>query len=491
MSAITGVFGKSVNEDQLKKMVDTMKHRGPDNFYVLALNNSGAAASEINISSRSTAAMAGSEYPVVLFDGDIYNEDIPDGKSNAEYIREQYIQKGKSCFSGLEGSFACAVIEEKEALLARDHVGSRPVIYNHEDGVLYFSSEAKGLLGLVDSVEELPPGKILSSRDGMTSFDGFMPSLPDFETAEEAAEILEKLLVKAVEKRMNDGAVRDIALSGGLDSSIIASVAKSINPDIRLFSTTIKRSPSKDIKFAKLMAEYLDLEHKIYEISDQELQEVIPEAVWVMETFDEDCISGAVANYYTSKYIKSNGGNCILCGEGADELFGGYFRELKDIPDEAEKERIAKKLVQIAYNTALRRLDRAWMANSIHYRTPFLDPEVVEFSNKIPMGMKVKFDETQNRPVEKWILRQAMRKWLPEEVFNRPKLRFAGGTGVDDIIAELTADKASEEDLKQNPVSNAGLKLFSPRELYFYRLFKQYFPADGYETMIDRWDPFK
>jgi asparagine synthase (glutamine-hydrolysing) len=288
---------------------------------------------------------------------------------------------------------------------------------------------------------------------------------------------------------MADGAVKGVALSGGLDSSVTAAVAKSFDPDIKLFSTTIKRYPSKDLKFAKLMADYLDLEHHIYEITDEDIKALIPKAVWFMETFDEDCISGAVANFYTSKMI-SNFTNCVVVGEGADELFGGYFRELKDIPDPEDKERVARKLVQIAYNTALRRLDRGWLANSVNYRTPFLDAEVVAFSKAVSMDLKVKYDDKQARNVEKWILREAMRHWLPVEIADRPKLRFAGGTGVDDLIAELTADKVSQQEFNENPTTKGGIELGSPKELYYYKTFQERFPT-GYETMVARWDPFK
>jgi len=338
-------------------------------------------------------------------------------------------------------------------------------------------------------VEELPPGHYYSVKNGLQPFDGYTPELPDFDTPQEAADTLKELFVRAVEKRMADGAVQGVALSGGLDSSVTAAVAKSMNPDIILFSTTIRRYPSKDIKYAKLMADYLGLEHHIYEITDEDIRRLIPEAIWYMETFDEDCISGAIANFYTSKMIAEYT-NCVLVGEGADELFGGYFHELEDIPEVQEKERVARKLVKIAYNTALRRLDRSWLANSVNYRTPYLDPEVVAFSNTIPMELKVRYDAEQARDVEKWILREAMREWLPAEIADRPKLRFAGGTGVDDLMDELTADKISQESYEKNGQSEGGLILHSPKEMYYYTVFQERFPV-GYENMVARWDPFK
>ncbi len=488
MSAITGITGERTNENQLRKMLEPIRHRGPGRSVFKLLKNGGCAAGELDLSPRSTPVLSGESDPVVLLDGEIYNS-LASRQSNVDYIRELYQKVGKKCFTLLDGSFACVLIDGEETILARDAVGARPLIYSWNNGRLCFSSEAKSLIPLTDSVEELLPGHIYSSREGLQNFAPFIPEVPQFGSPEEAAEILETLMVRAVKKRMEDGAVKGVSLSGGLDSSITAAIAKTIDPGIKLFSTTIQRYPSPDLKFAKQMADFLNLEHHIYEITDKDILGFIPDAVWYMETFDEDCISGAIANHFTSKMIRGYT-NCVLVGEGADELFGGYFRELQDIPDPDEKERIARKLVQIAYNTALRRLDRGWMSNSVSYRTPFLDPEIVEFSNTIPMGLKVHYDKAQARNVEKWILRQALRDWLPAEIADRPKLRFAGGTGVDDLMDELTKSKASETDLAENPDTTGGLKLNSPKELYYYNLFKKNYKP-GYEGLVVRWDPFK
>jgi asparagine synthase (glutamine-hydrolysing) len=488
MSGIAGIVGRKATRDELQEMIDKVTHRGPDRKVVKELPNGGAAACEMSISPRSTPVMAGTEEPIVLFDGEIYNR-LPEDASNVSFIRDCYLRDGKECFAGLDGSFTCAIIDGEEVILVRDGVGARPMNYHVGDGALYFASEAKALLGLTGEVEELPPAHTYSTREGLRRFQGYAPAVPEFETPGEAAAILRDLVIEAVRKRMADGAVKGVSLSGGLDSSIVAAIAKSIDPSIKLFSTTIKRYPSDDIRHAKMIAEFLGLEHHIYEISDEDISALIPKAIWYMETFDEDCVSGAIANFCTSRMI-SDFTHTILVGEGADELFGGYFRELPDIADEREKERIARKLVEIAYNTALRRLDRGWLANSVNYRTPFLDPKVVAFSEKVPMALKVCQDVKRGAAVEKWILREAFREWLPPEIANRPKLRFAGGTGVDDRMDELAGGKVTEEEFRANPSSESGLPLNSSKELHYYRLFREHFPK-GFEKLTVRWDPFK
>ena len=106
------------------------------------------------------------------------------------------------------------------------------------------------------------------------------------------------------------------------------------------------------------------------------------------------------------------------------------------------------------------------------------------------MEFKVRHEEDQGREVEKWILRKAFSNWIPEEILNRPKLRFAGGTGVDDLMDELTTDLISDEEFKKNGKTDGGLKLNSPKELYYYQLFRNKYPR-GYENLVIRWDPFK
>lgn len=467
-------------------MLNELRHRGPDNTVVRSLDGVVVGCGELNTSYQATFAFSGERRPFALLDGDIYN-DRPYDLTNVTFLRERYEKEGADCFSTLDGSYACAIIDKDETLLVRDPVGARPILYGTSNGHLYFASEAKALVDLVPEVEELPPGHIYSNRTGLRPFTIRRPDVPEFETPLEAARALREVMIEAVEKQMDDGAVEGIALSGGLDSSIVAAIAKQFNVKLKMFSSTIKRYPSPDLGYAKLMAGYLGLEHHIYQITEEDIERILPQAVWFLESFDEDCISGFVANYYTAK-LAAQHTNCVLVGEGADELFGGYFRELQAIDDPEEKEEVARKLVAIAYNTALRRLDRGWMSNSVDYRTPFLDGGVVALSEQIPLSMKVYAQDGEQ--IEKWILREAFRDMLPREISRRPKLRFARGSGVDDLMDQIVASKVGTHDLQRTPKTSQGLSFNSPKELYYYRLFRKHYPT-GYECLTCRWDPYK
>ncbi len=489
VAGIAGIIG--VVDDGVKRlesMLSHVRHRGPDSMSIEEVDGGAIGCVASQTSHVATPAMAKGGELTVLLDGDIYNP-RQDGVTNVELARDSYLADGADCLSALDGSFAAAFVGPDEAILVRDHVGARPLIYGEQNGLFAFASEAKALVGLVDEVHELSPGHRFSTREGLQPFNGFEPEVPDYSSPAEAARILQDLVREAVERYMEDQAVGGVSLSGGLDSSIVAALAAEVSPDVVLFTTTIKRYPGKDIGFARQMAEHLGLEHHAYEISDDDICQVIPEAIYLLESFDEDCVSGIIANYFSSKLIADHGINCVLVGEGADELFGGYFRELEAVPD-AEKESVARKLVEIAYNTALRRLDRGWLGNSVNYRAPYLDPRVVAFSEKVTMDLQVRIDDQTGREMEKWVLREAFRDLLPPEIAERPKLRFAGGTGVDDLMDELTADRLSSSEFAAEHTTEAGLALNSPKELYYYRLFRDRFPL-GYEGLTVRWDPFK
>ncbi len=495
MASIAGIVSQKgkIEDDtaqQIGRMLELMRHRGPDNMIIRSLTDDRGSlgANEVILSPDRTYSTSLEEPPFLLFDGKLFN-DRPEGQTDIDLFREYYEKHERECFQRLEGSYSCAIVEkDDEVILVRDPVGARPLFYGWSDSVFYFSTEAKGLIDHIQfDVQELPPGCIYSTRKGMKEFDPFIPEVPEFGDLKEAAKILRKILIEAVKKRM-DG-VGAVSLSGGLDSSIIAAIANEFNPDLQIFTGTVDRAEGPDLENAKIMAGFLGKEkdHHIYRITDEDIDNAVTTAVWHLESFDEDCVSGIISNYYVSKMVKEYT-NSVLVGEGADELFGGYRMVLKNpkVKSPEQRERLAVKLLEIAYNTALRRLDRSWYANGVNYRVPFLDSKVITLARKIPMDWKI-YGEKQ---VEKYILREAFRDMLPEKIANREKLRFAMGTGMDDVMDGVVSQKIDPEEIKQRPKAAYGLPFSTFKELYYYDEFLRLFPP-AYEKLTARWDPFK
>ncbi|MCP4682166.1 MAG: hypothetical protein GY864_07520 [Desulfobacterales bacterium] len=494
MASICGIISQhgKMEEDCTKplgKMIKLTRHRGPDNVHVRTLPDDRGAigACEINLTPRTTHCTSiNDDPPYFLFDGELYNE-RPDDQSDLDLFLEYWGKYERDSFSILDGSFVCAVVEKDgEVILARDPVGARPLFFGQDNNAFYFCSEMKGLADHVQfDIQELAPGQIYSTKKGMKEFKPFIPETPQAGHLDEAAKTLRTLIIEAVKQRMEG--VEAISLSGGLDSSIVAAIAKEFDPDLQLFTVSVQNAPGPDLENAGYMADFLGMKHHVYEITESDIMDFISDSIWYLESFDEDCISGILSNYYASKMIKPHS-NAVLVGEGADELFGGYRMVLKNprVKSPEQRERLAQTLLDISYNTALRRLDRGWMANSVVYKTPFLDSKVVAFSQKIPMDWKI-YGENQ---IEKYVLREAFRDMLPERIANREKLRFAMGTGMDNVMDDLVSRKINPAEIKQRPKAAYGLSFASFKELYYYDEFLKLFPP-SYEKQTVRWDPFK
>mgnify|MGYP001547121252 CR=1 FL=1 len=492
MAAITGIIGNNIKPETINEMLKTMSHRGADSESLCGPLQAGDGEFCGGVTAPRLSAARGNGYAekdgvVMLFDGEVYN-DRAEGVSDAELALDLYRQKGTAFAGHLDGVFACAVYDKGRVLVARDAVGVRPVyVGTGEDGTVCFSSELKGLVGHATSIEELHPATVWSSDSGIAGYKAQVPDLPMPAEVEQAICELRKIVLESVERRIEDGACGACLLSGGLDSSIIAVAADHLGAKMPMI--TVGMEGAQDLPNAEIVAKHINAEHIVRNYEKDELAALVPAAVRSLESFDEDCVSGTLSNMFASA-CASEVTNCILSGEGGDELFGGYHL-IKDIPSETGRLHMMNKLVAIAFNTALQRLDRAMMTNGITYRTPFLDSQVMTFAAQCPVRWKI-FQADDGRWIEKWILREAFKDLLPVEIYKREKLRFAAGTGTDDImdrIAEDVFDVASfNEDSRKTP---CGYTLNSPKELWYYQIFQENFPGAAFEQLVGRWDPNK
>ena len=487
MAGIAGILGTAQQRDLVEAMLKTIEHRGPDKMRMHRTQRFCGGVCASDLSTPRGEGFALQDGTGVFFDGDIYNE-RKEGESDADIALALYRKYGRTFASHLEGVFACAIIDENHVLLARDSVGVRPLYWGTtEAGDLCFASEAKALVGIAEDVVDLPPATTYCSETGLA---GYVPVHPPTQiTASFSAAVndVRKTLTEAVARRLADGAVGACLLSGGLDSSIIAATAKELGADMPLITVGIKGAP--DIENARVMAEHLGMEHHVLLYESEEIRRSVPRAVYALESFDEDCVSGAITNLFASAKARQFT-NCILSGEGGDELFGGYHL-LKKLPTEAERLRMMERLIAIAYNTAVQRLDRAMMGNSINYRTPFIDTHIIALALQLPVRWKI-HDTGNGKLIEKYILREAFKDLLPDQIYRREKLRFAAGTGTDDLMDDVAAGHSDTGEFSQESrTTTEGYILNSPKEMWYYQLFKEKFPAPCFERLVGRWDPDK
>ena len=231
------------------------------------------------------------------------------------------------------------------------------------------------------------------------------------------------------------------------------------------------------------MVQCLGSEHHEYIYGEKEIEQVLPQVIYHLESFEEDCVYGAVANYFAARLAAQHTGG-VLCGEGADEFLGGYH-ELKEARNETEFLKLTEDLISNAYHTGLQRLDRMMAAHALEFRPPFLDGRVTAFCSKIPMAWKVHGTEK----VEKWILRKAFAGLLPDHILNRVKQPFALGAG-SAKLTELVGQRArTGGDYTHSRQTKSDILLKSEAEIYYYQIFKEKFPEASFEKLVTRWDP--
>ncbi|MFH2104275.1 MAG: asparagine synthase-related protein [Chloroflexota bacterium] len=365
-------------------------------------------------------------------------------------------------------SFALAAITPKGLFLARDVLGVKPLYYGRtSDGSLTFASEVKALMEMTRDVHEFPPGVWYTHAVGFNSFAQF-----DYQCNKEADpdRIAAELRLR-IENAISRRVISDETgawLSGGLDSSLIAALVRPRVRTLHTFVSGVDNAP--DVAYARQMAAYLDTQHHELIVTLDDLLKALPETIYHLESFDALLIRSSITNYLTAKMV-SEYVDTVFSGEGGDELFAGYDH-IKDLPEEA----VATELVDILsrlHNTALQRVDRSAHANGIVPFVPFTDLDVVEYAMRIPVRFKLY--RQGDKPIEKWILRIAVRDLLPAEVLWRTKTKFWQGTGMDDMLARHANDRISDRDFKLERTLPNGWQLHSKEELMYYRIFREHF----------------
>ncbi|HSB03257.1 MAG TPA: asparagine synthase-related protein [Anaerolineales bacterium] len=362
-----------------------------------------------------------------------------------------------------QGHFAQAEVLPGGFVLKRGTLGVRPLYYGWtSQDAFCFASEMKGLLAATRDIHELPNGHFFDGEQ-MNRYKEIVVQRPEEGTPVGFAVELRSRLETAVQRRIGDGNV-GAWLSGGLDSSAIAALARPLVNKLHTFAIGLPGAP--DLEYARAVAEFIHSDHHERVAQADEILSVLPDAIYALESFDALLVRSTVMNYLVAK-TASEFVPAVFSGEGGDELFAGYeylkTLDLADLP--AELVDITNRL----HNTALQRVDRCSSAFGTVAHVVFLDPDVVEYALKIPANLKLR------NSVEKWILRETMKGLLPETVLQRRKAKFWEGAGVEDLLARYAEEKVSNTDFERERKLSDGLRLNTKEELYYYRIFREHF----------------
>jgi asparagine synthase (glutamine-hydrolysing) len=475
----------------VRGMLAALRHRGPDDEGMLvdahhALGHARLSIIDLGGGKQPMSDPLGESH--VVFNGEIYNHldlraELGHCSFRTNSDTEVLLHLAESNRSPeewvtrLDGMFAFALSSGGKLTLARDPLGIKPLYVGKRDGATVFGSEIKAMLVACEDVTEFPPGHVYTDDNGLQEYFRLEPERAMVEVQEAAFREIRAKLEEAVRKRLLADVPVGVFLSGGLDSSLIAALARRHKDPLDTFA--VGTGDSEDLVRAREVADHLGTRHHelIYDL--EQVVAALPEVIYHLESFDRALVRSAMPNYLlaqlTSQHVK-----VALSGEGADELFAGY-RYLKSVPLDSLHDELLE-ITEALHNTNLQRCDRMSMAHGLEVRVPFLDIDFVSYAFRVPVEMKLEGPER----TEKFILRRVAEDLLPKDIAWRKKAKFAIGSGLGDGVARYAEGKISDEEFARAREIRDGICVDSKEELLYYRLFRQQFPAEGLVGLVGR-----
>lgn len=422
---------------------------------------------------------------ICVLNGEIYNYKKLKGEleqkghtfknnSDTEVLIHLYEKHKEKMFDFLDSEIYAFVIYDKktnEYFAARDIVGVKPLYWAKSNGTTYFASEMKQLIGFSDVTEinAVPPGHYIKNGRIEKYSDLIKEKEITKENLSSIAKNVRELFYEAVKKRVQTDLPIGVFLSGGLDSTAVLEVARKYNKKIT--ALIVGRKGSVDAYHAKKYCQEFDIQYKIMEPpSISKLEGDIEDIVYITETFEPNVIRQSVISYYISKLGEEH--RIILCGEGADEIFDGYPEFLHGNSDKIKKLEI--EFLSDLNRTQCQRVDRTSMQFTEEVRAPFLDKKLIDYALRIPGKYKVK------NGIEKWILRKALEKDLPEYICWRKKVVLSEGAGYkgndpqSGIFDEFIESRMSDEEFEKTKNKFGEWNIKTKEEAYYFRIFKKF-----------------
>ncbi|KAL2059113.1 hypothetical protein ABVK25_000405 [Lepraria finkii] len=532
------------------RMAKAARHRGPDWSGNFVANNTILAHERLSIVGVDSGAQ-----PLVNEDGslslavngEIYNHRILRKQlktpyhfkthSDCEVIIPLYMEHGLDAPKYLDGMFSWVLYDKKadRTIAARDPIGITSFYQGRSSktpGAVYFASELKCLHPVCDKIKWFPPGHIYDSKtDKMTRY--FQPTWWDPTNVPSTPvnyKLIRKSLERSVRKRLMAEVPYGVLLSGGLDSSLVASIAQretfrlraastkvnGYNPDHeqqngelvgmddndelstvtwlpQLHSFSIGLANAPDTKAALEVAKFLGTKHHDFSFTIEDGLEALSDVIFHLETYDVTTIRASTPMFLLSRKIKAIGVKMVLSGEGADEIFGGYLYFHAAPDKEAFHAETVRRVKNLHLSDCLR-ANKSTAAWGVEARVPFLDKQFLENAMSVDPAEKT---ITKDR-IEKHILRKAFdttdepetQPYLPDKILWRQKEQFSDGVGYGWIDAlKDSAELHVTDEMFKKPKAEWGDDIPDSKEAYWYRtMFDELFPPQCASTVM-RWTP--
>ena len=383
MCGISGIYSlsgtDSITEQAVRRMIGAGIHRGPDGSGIYLDDRIGLGHARLSI-----IDLSGGFQPIhnedetlwIVFNGEIFNYPeirrklIQRGhrfytESDTEVILHLYEDHGAACLDSLNGQFAFAIWDARknELFLARDRLGILPLHYTVQNGSLLFASEIKSIFavhGIARSIDpiamdqiftfwttlpgrtafqdihELPAGHFMKAAGGAIELQKYwdIPFYPSgehtYEPEENICSQLMELIVDAVRIRLRADVPVGCYLSGGLDSSCIATIIRTqFNNALRTFGIRFEELAFDESEHQRFMVETLQTSHTDFMATNKAIGSSLSDVLWHCEK--PILRTAPIPLFLLSRLVRQNDFKVVLTGEGADEVFGGYdiFREAK------------------------------------------------------------------------------------------------------------------------------------------------------------------
>lgn len=494
MCGIAGAFGFSsdLSLQLVERMLGRIRHRGRldcrnevENFGWGAVG-----ANRLPIESdpgRSQPRWDSSGCKLFVYNGEIYNwkdlAGLVDSPATAGLLDEtqsivEFLAKnGQEGCSRLDGMFAIVWVEKSAGAvhLIRDGFGIKPLYYAKVREGLLVASELKALAlePRVDKVEELSPGACLTWYLENSSCSGeilFKRRSQEQFSIESLCDALEKSVTDCIETTKKAG----ILLSGGVDSGLLYHLARRRRPET-LVLTAGKRN-SSDLLAAKLLVEGSGTPFMEVPVPAEDvLFETVKSIVRTVESFEPNVVRQSAASDVMMRAAAQNGLEVLLCGEGADELFGGYPEFLAVLPE--ERGLLRERFLLDLHRTQLQRVDRTSMALTLEVRVPYLSRAVSSQALAIdPANGLVRGGQFPAQT--KVELREAAAKLgLRKECVGRSKVVLSEGMGlgsndpVRGMFATLATNALLESEAERVRRENADWNLRTNEEVFYFSEF--------------------
>ncbi|MEM3536639.1 MAG: asparagine synthetase B [Candidatus Bathyarchaeia archaeon] len=378
------------------------------------------------------------EDAALAFDGRIYPNPtgICDAEIFAKKLRENQLE---NIFKAVDSEFAFALANSHGMVSGRDTIGIRPLYYGENVDYAAVSSERKALWKIgINTVNSFPPGHIAFIDEHGFKFKRvktLTKSQVKKISMQTAAEELQKLLQKSVKERLSGLKEVAVAFSGGLDSSILASLAKSSVANVHLIHVSLNGQP--ETEEAKEAAEALKLPLHIRLYNENDVKATLSKVLWLVEEPTPLNVSVGIPFYWAAEKAAEMGVKVLLAGQGADELFGGYRRYVNDYLRYGVK-RVEKTMfndVFKMYETNFERDFKICNYHNVELRFPFATYPLAEFATKLPLELKI---ERKANGLRKLVLRKlAKNLGLPNFIVEKPKRAIQYSTGVNKTLKKL------------------------------------------------------